>query len=131
MDRVVWLSLSSGSSVARCLAGSLVAVLRVAMVLFALQFSGVIHDASDVAVAGVGGEADHERCPLDGPCDECPIGCPNCHCPAPVRPPPPPVQVVTTLGDRLALASLYETQAPDGPDLPSIFRPPRGPLSAS
>lgn len=116
----------------RCLFASLLAVARVATVLFALQFSGLIHDVSDLIVAVTSGESEHERCPVDGPCDECPIGCPNCHCPASVRlAPAAPLRIATLVGERVALASLYDTQAPDGPDLPSIFRPPRVALSLS
>jgi hypothetical protein len=107
----------------------LLAALRALLVVFALQFSGTIHDISDFveAVAAVPDKAEHEQCPVNGPCDDCPPGCPNCHCAAlgSVAPASPmailPQQVLAS-----ALpASLAETQAPRGPDLPGIFRPPQ------
>lgn len=107
----------------------LLVVLRSLLLVFALQFSGVIHDVSDFveAVADAAEHAEHEQCPADGPCTDCPPGCPNCHCAAamgslPAQP------ALADLRQVLALslgASLYDTQAPPGPDLPGLFRPPR------
>jgi hypothetical protein len=103
-------------------------LLRLATLIFSLQFSGLIHGVSDIACSLMGVASEHEQCPVDRPCDECPLGCPNCHCPAPVRLGgwTPSVVVSTDSAARAQpLQGLYETQAPPGPDLPSIFRPPR------
>jgi hypothetical protein len=103
--------------------------LRSFLLLFALQFSGVVHDVSDFieAVADSAEHAEHEQCPADGPCSDCPPGCPNCHCAAAMGS-LAPQPTLAVLPQVLALslgASLYDTQAPPGPDLPGLFRPPR------
>jgi hypothetical protein len=103
-------------------------LLRLMVALFSMQFSGALHDATDLvdAVLRVD-EPEHEQCPPDRPCDDCPPGCPNCHCaaaggtltiaaPLTLRP--------QVLSSSLPL-SLHLTQAPAGPELPSLFRPPR------
>ena len=107
----------------------LLVAMRSLLLVFAMQFSGALHDISDFveAVAAVPEGAEHEECPVDGPCNDCPPGCPNCHCAATVA----LVAVVTPalLSPEIlashAPASLYATQAPRGPDLPGLFRPPR------
>jgi hypothetical protein len=107
--------------------------LRVFAVLVGLQFSGFIHGAADVAEA-VLAEAvlaehavEHEQCPADGPCDDCPPGCPNCHCSAAVASvvPAAAASLATVLGAEMLPPCLYATQAPAGPELPTLFRPPR------
>ena len=108
---------------------ALLVLARLATVLLALQFSGGVHDLIDVTRAVMGAtaeEPEHEQCPPDKPCDDCPPGCPNCHCAAigtlvltesPTLPP-------LTLGASLP-RSLVGAQAPSGPEPPSLFRPPR------
>lgn len=59
-----------------------VVLLRMLAVLFAAQFSGVVHTALDVAAAlGVTQHPD-DGCDGDGGAEdhECPPGCPSCHC---------------------------------------------------
>lgn len=108
----------------------MVVVLRALLVAFALQFSGAIHDLSDFVDAVVVAddtEHEHEQCPVDGPCNDCPPGCPNCHCAAALGSVAPVALTATMpalLGSALP-ASLAGTQAPSGPDLPGLFRPPR------
>src|SRR6478735_11061993 len=59
----------------------LVALVRVLTMLLSLQFCGAIHDFSDALRSlATADQLDHEQCPPDGPCDDCPPGCPNCHC---------------------------------------------------
>jgi hypothetical protein len=106
----------------------LAAMARLMVVLFSMQFSGTLHDATDLAdVVLCVDEPEHEQCPPDRPCDDCPPGCPNCHCAAaggtltiaaPLTLQPQP------LSSSLPL-SLHPTQAPSGPELPSLFKPPR------
>lgn len=108
---------------------ALFVALRAVLVVFALQLSGAIHDISDFveAVGAVPDKAEHEQCPIDGPCNDCPPGCPNCHCAAAlgsVAPAAPTVILPLVLASALP-ASLAETQAPRGPDLPGLFRPPK------
>ncbi|HYQ15601.1 MAG TPA: hypothetical protein VEQ58_07585 [Polyangiaceae bacterium] len=103
------------------------ALFRAFTVLLALQFSGVIHDATDVvqAVARVA-HREHEQCPPDGPCEDCPPGCPNCHC-ASVG------GAVAAVGFASLLAPLSDSlpaarpaaQAPLGPEPSLLFRPPQ------
>lgn len=108
---------------------ALVTVLvRALTVLLALQFCGAIHDFSD-AVASVVAADDaqqHEECPPDGPCDDCPPGCPNCHCAAlGTLIPGSRVEVTPALLEAALPACLERTQVVTGPDRPALFRPPR------
>ena len=121
-------SMTSKGRVKRSWAVVLVA-LRGLLVVFALQLSGTIHDISDFVetVTAEPGKAEHEQCPVDGPCNDCPPGCPNCHCAAALGS-VAPASPMATLPALLASAlpySLAETQAPRGPDLPGLFRPPQ------
>lgn len=107
----------------------LLVALRSLLVVFALQLSGVVHDVSDFVEAVDSGSehAEHEQCPADGPCSDCPPGCPNCHCPAAMGSlaPPPALAVLPQVIALSPRASLDDTQAALGPDLPGLFRPPR------
>jgi hypothetical protein len=102
-------------------------VVRALTMLLALQFCGAIHDFTD-AVRSVASadDAQHEKCPANGPCDDCPPGCPNCHCAAvgsvvpETRVEVEPDLLVTALS-----LCLYDTRVVAGPDRPTLFRPPR------
>jgi hypothetical protein len=107
---------------------ALVAVLvRALTVLLALQFCGAIHDVSDAVASFVSvADVQHEECPPDGPCDDCPPGCPNCHCAAlGTLIPALRVDVAPALLEESLPACLDQTQAVTGPDRPALFRPPR------
>jgi hypothetical protein len=106
----------------------LAVLVRVLTVLISLQFCGVIHDFSDAVRSIVAAEElQHEKCPPDGPCEDCPPGCPNCHCAA-VRSIVPNIRLDVTpdLLEASLPTCLYATQAVAGPDRPCLFRPPRG-----
>jgi hypothetical protein len=108
---------------------ALLVALRALLIVFALQFSGTIHDISDFveAVAAAPDKAEHEQCPVDGPCNDCPPGCPNCHCAAALGSvaPASPMAILPQVLTAALSVSLAETQAPRGPDLPGLFRPPQ------
>ena len=99
---------------------------RLLVILLSVQLSGVAHDAAELAVSILAGHAEHEDdCPPDRPCSDCPAGCANCHC-SPLRSLVP--HQVTHLRVGFAAGDVtYAGQSggPPGPDLPSIFRPPR------
>jgi hypothetical protein len=107
---------------------------RVLALVLGVQLSGVAHVAADVVSVVVSGRDEHaEHCPADGPCNDCPQGCPNCHCQNGVRAVAPQLTapVVLTL-PTVALATLEtNAQVPLGPVLPSLFRPPRTGLTVS
>lgn len=100
---------------------------RVLAVVLGLQVSGAGHAAADlVASSHAAGEQEH--CPPDGPCDDCPSGCPNCHCPNFMRSVAAPASDAFAARVLPALVSerlLYDARAPGDPALPSLFRPPR------
>jgi hypothetical protein len=104
-------------------------VVRSLLLVFAMQFSGVVHDISDFveAVTATPAQAEHEHCPADGQCNDCPPGCPNCHCPAAMGSlaAASPLAVAPQVLALSLPASLHETQAAPGPELPGLFRPPR------
>lgn len=105
----------------------LVAFLRVLTLLFAMQFSGLIHGVSDFvgAVAAEGGH-EHEQCPPDRPCEDCPPGCPNCHCGVLGSVlPESPLALLLSLPTDSRPSRVDARDAPAGPELPSLFRPPR------
>lgn len=106
----------------------LLAVVRSLTLLLALQFSGALHDLTDIIAAATSvTTVEHERCPVDGPCPDCPPSCPNCHCPALgslATQAPPELALQLQIGS--LPADLYATQVIPGPERPSLFRPPRG-----
>jgi hypothetical protein len=103
--------------------------MRVAVVLLGLQFGGLVHDVADVVDAVVlAHEApEHESCPANRPCDDCPPGCPNCHCSAATTPMVPQAapSLFTELAATRVLPPSDAAEAPAGPERPTLFRPPR------
>lgn len=105
----------------------LCAVFRVLTVLFALQFGGVIHDVTDLMpLLTPAAQHEHEQCPADGPCDDCPTGCANCHCAAAgaIVIDAASTSLLSPLGDSMP-ARPHPLRTPSGPELPSLFKPPR------
>jgi hypothetical protein len=104
-------------------------IVRAALVVLALQLGGVIHTASDgLSAAGVL-DIEHEECPVDGACNDCLAGCPNCHCAGSLRTVVPQADVALEprgpeLG--LSLGAGAGANVPLGPTPPSVYRPPRG-----
>jgi hypothetical protein len=106
----------------------LVVLFRTVAVLFALQLGGVLHDALDVAAAVMNVEEEHERCPDDGACDDCPAGCPNCHCANAMRlvvPEPTPYLQIATSSPVAVVWVVAADDTPPRPELASLYRPPR------
>jgi hypothetical protein len=105
----------------------LLALVRVVTVLFAMHFSGLIHGISDLVEAVVLADStEHEQCPPAGPCEDCPPGCPNCHCGVlGSLEPESPLALLARLPLAPELRQLEGAEAPVGPELPSLFRPPR------
>jgi hypothetical protein len=107
----------------------LVAVLRAFLVVAAVQLSGAAHFASDfVEVLATGHHHDVGGTDENDPDHDCPPGCPNCHhahpsgasLPASAAP-----TIACPLADGRAAEPLGADGAPPGPQLPSIYRPPR------
>ena len=109
------------------LGAAVLVVVRSLTLLLALQFSGALHDVADVVEAVVSAATpNHEQCPPDRPCEDCPPGCPNCHCATPTSVAAVPPQELSPPPALASLpARLYATQALPGPERPSLFRPPR------
>lgn len=108
---------------------TLLGLLRVLALVLGMQLSGTGHLAADALSLALPGVAEHEdeSCPPDGPCNDCPAGCPQCHCPnafgsiAMQGGMPFPV----TLPVEKASAPHFDAEAPAPPDLPLPFRPPQ------
>lgn len=105
------------------------AVLRVLALVLALQVTGMLHAATDVAsVVFQLEQHEHEQCPNDGSCNDCLAGCPNCHCANAMRLLVPEASASFSLPPRVATtacwASIADAQHPR-PELPSVYRPPR------
>jgi hypothetical protein len=103
----------------------LLALIRVLAVVLGMQLSGVGHFATELAEAVVSAEVHHESCPANGPCDDCPPGCPQCHCSNGLRSvapeaSPPVAGVLVTAGGVAA----FTPEKPPSPELPLPFRPP-------
>jgi hypothetical protein len=101
---------------------------RVVALVFSLQFGGLVHGVTDLVAAVADLQHEEERCPLDGPCDDCPAGCPNCHCPNALGAlvPAPSLATVLDADATPPEAPLLDRgRAPEGPERPSIYRPPR------
>jgi hypothetical protein len=106
----------------------LVLLLRVVSLILGLQLSGAAHLVEDAVSLVVAGQAEHdEQCPADGPCNDCPPGCPQCHCPNALRSVAPlaAATVVLALPASTALVLVGREALPPSPVLPAPFRPPR------
>lgn len=102
--------------------------LRVLALLLGVQLGGIGHAAADALhETGVIQVEEHEECPLDRACDDCPPGCPQCHCSnrVPSVAPLPSVIVASAFPSADVTFVLTENAAPPRPVLPSLYRPPR------
>jgi hypothetical protein len=106
----------------------LLALLRMLALIVGLQVTG----AGDAAVHAVSlmlptASAHEDECPLEGPCQDCPPGCPNCHCTNALTSVIPDVGVPSVALPVTASASseLLAEREPLVPDRSSLFRPPR------
>jgi hypothetical protein len=104
---------------------------RASLLALALQVGGVVHASADaLAAAGILDE-EHEQCPPDGACDDCLLGCPNCHCGAGLRTVLAEVALTLEPAHRepdLTRGPTEGSNAPLGPTLDSVYRPPRTPV---
>jgi len=104
---------------------TLLTLLRVLAVVLGLQLSGVGHFATELVEAVASEDVHHETCPADGPCDDCPPGCPQCHCSNGLRSVAPdasgPVAGALETSDRVPA---FTPEKPPSPELPLPFRPP-------
>jgi hypothetical protein len=107
---------------------SLLVVLRVLAVVLGLQVSGAAHFVEDAVALVTAGHTEHdEQCPADGPCDDCPPGCAQCHCSNALRSAVPSSHsaLVPLLEVSKTAACGAVERPPLSPDLPSLFRPPQ------
>lgn len=102
-------------------------VLRLLLVIGAVQLSGVVHHVMD-AVHLFQGVAQHEVDPCDDG-DDCPPGCPTCHCmhgaftvPQPLAPP-----TLLLWESPLVGAPPYDSSGPPHGRKLAVYRPPRRP----
>lgn len=102
--------------------------IRAALFALALQVGGVVHASADALAAAGVIDGEHEQCPPDGACDDCLLGCPNCHCAAGLRTVIPEADwaLEPVHGEPgRALRANEDAHAALGPTLDSIYRPPR------
>jgi hypothetical protein len=106
---------------------TLLALLRVLALVLGVQLSGVAHFATEVVEAVASEGAHHETCPPDRPCDDCPPGCPQCHCSNGLRSVAPDAAspVASVLEASADGAPAFTRDKPPSPELPLPFRPPR------
>jgi hypothetical protein len=106
----------------------LLTLLRPLLLLLALQLGGVPHAAVDLLSAVCELREQHEVCPEDGPCSDCPDGCPNCHCANGMRLLVPEASASLLLDPRALLMATWtvtEDEWRPGPVLAPLDRPPR------
>jgi hypothetical protein len=103
-------------------------LLRVLAVLLGVQLGGIGHAAADALhETGIIVVEEHEECPLDRACDDCPPGCPQCHCSnrVPSVAPLDAFVLVSALPRADVTFAPTESRSPPRPELPSLYRPPR------
>jgi len=104
--------------------------LRVLALILGLQLSGAAHAATEAIELIASADVKHaDACPPDGPCNDCPPSCPNCHCsnaPTAVTPKAVPAELVALARVPSSTPRVSE-RTPPSPDLPLPFRPPRAP----
>lgn len=102
-------------------------VVRLFVLLFSAELSGVTHAALDVFASDGAHESDDCDEGEDG--HECPPGCPSCHCWHAGTPTPPlaimwALKVVVTQMAKSGFTPSAEV-GPQGADADSVYRPPR------
>jgi hypothetical protein len=103
---------------------TLLALVRLAVVAFALQFTGATHTLCDAAEALWDTRAEHDDDCADG--TDCPPGCPDCHCwmagmaPSVV----PSVGAPFDFGSTIEFAPLLQ-RLPASTFHDQVYRPPR------
>lgn len=110
------------------LAGPLLFVLRVLAVVLTVQVSNVGHVAADLAGAAFGYTVEHEDCTRDCPDDQCPPGCPNCHCSHGSGGALLPVAMTLEIqspNDGSSWSPRHAMDRPPSPALSSVYRPPK------
>jgi hypothetical protein len=106
----------------------LLLLVRVLTTILCLQLSGAGDGLADLVRSVTCEDVRHQdECPLQGPCQDCPPGCPNCHCANALTSLVPHVGPPTLLGLTASLAppGAAPSHAPLGPERVSLFRPPR------
>lgn len=104
-----------------------VAILRVLVLLFSAELSGLTHAAVDIS--GLDGAHQTDDCDDEKGGHECPPGCPSCHCWHAGTPTAPlamhfEMQVVVLQVSRPGFIPVTKA-APRGADPDSVYRPPR------
>lgn len=92
-----------------------------------LQLSGAVHHVLDLARVAALVDAEEDRCPHEQQGDDCPAGCPTCHCAhvAPALPTvPPPGLAALSFATELA-ATPPDATGPPRSFRSSVYRPPR------
>lgn len=106
----------------------LVVVLRLLALVLVSHASGVVHDVQDfISVIATGADAPHDD-DVAGDCNECPAGCPNCHCSHSVGSLPQAGQSwVISVRDECTdvIGVSTESQLHSMSDPRSVYRPPR------
>lgn len=100
---------------------------RAIVVLLAVQLSGMGHAAADLLFLG-DDASEHGDCSSEEPGRDCPPGCPTCHHANGGVGALPRQQTFFAMPEpprETVLFTPAEADAPRGPDLPSIFRPPK------
>lgn len=108
--------------------GWLFLAFRAMALCLALQFSGVVHFATDLWLSSVGAAERCGDCPDDEEGKECPPGCPSCHCThvSPMLPEPsgaPALVGLLPLGE--VTWGPHQSGTPPSPAPGSLYRPPR------
>jgi hypothetical protein len=102
-------------------------LVRVLALVLGLQLTNGAHLVEDVVALVTAEHAEHEQCPADKPCDDCPAGCPQCHCGGGLRSVAPPAAEALTIAFDVSVPAAHapSEQAPIAPELPGLLRPPK------
>jgi len=113
---------------------AVLSALRVLAVLLGLELSGVAHAGTEVVELVASEAVRHaDACPPDGPCNDCPPSCPNCHCsnaPTAVTSTALPAELVALVFVPTPTLRIGE-RTPSSPELPLPFRPPQSRFARS
>lgn len=102
--------------------------LRMLILCLAVQLSGTAAMAIEAGFVALDRVDCCDECPIEKGGNECPPGCPNCHClHGQIASLPASSLVLEMLlsAEHAATAEPLEASAPHAPFLPSLYRPPR------